>query len=109
MAQKQDTLMGHCACVMGVCRRPQVELVSEGLTCVDSRAGRISQGLERGKRGFSACDNITTIFLRLDSVILMKLLSNTQSASHESICDSFSVQGMRTYCCNLLTIGTYSL
>lgn len=38
--------------VMAVNRRPQVELVTEGLKCVDSRSGGINQGLERGKGGF---------------------------------------------------------
>lgn len=38
--------------VMAVSRRPQVELVTERLKCIDSRPGGISLGLERGKRDF---------------------------------------------------------
>lgn len=38
--------------VMAVRRRPQVELVTEGLKCVDSRPGGINQGLEREKGVF---------------------------------------------------------
>lgn len=58
--------MGHCACVVGECRRPQVELVTEGLTCIDSRTGGISQGLEKRKTGFSSSEGITAVFLKLD-------------------------------------------
>lgn len=44
--------------VMAASGRPQVELVTECLKCVDSRPGGISQGLERGERGFSSFDSI---------------------------------------------------
>lgn len=101
--------MGHCACVVGVCRRPQVELMTEGLTCIDSRTGGISQGLERGEMGFSSSDSITTVFLKLGSVILIKLLSNLQGAIHEGICDLFIAQALRKYRCSPSTTVTYLL
>lgn len=35
--------------------------------------------------GFSSSDSITTVFLKLNSVILIKLLSNLRGAIHEGI------------------------
>lgn len=42
--------------------------MTEGLKCVDSRPGGISQGLERGKRGFLPS---IAMFIKLESVILI--------------------------------------
>lgn len=56
--------------VMAVRRRPQVELATQCLKCVDSSPGGISQGLMMGARGFSSFDSIIATFVKVESVVL---------------------------------------
>lgn len=54
---------------MAVSRRPQVELVTECLKCVDSRPGCDKPGIKEGKGEF---DSIIAIFVEVDSAVFNK-------------------------------------